>query len=257
MSASAALAVSAAEVLLSVCFCSSAASTITFAIIRANTDKGEPPLPLPGVAIRRAALGAIGVTAESAAGVANDRGSPNGVFGRGTDRGETRRLSGTPVSIAPTSFVVSFVRDTVGDRLERPRRVSTEPGVARATASATAAVGDTPSFSHASRAAFPGEGPGPTEALNAAEGISAVGVGSEGSIVPGESISDEISEDESLGDSLKASTEEDLTATRAGGVPSTVAEATLAVRESADALAPGDLGGLDLGLAVNDARTDS
>jgi hypothetical protein len=162
------------------------------------------------------------------------------------------------VSIAPTSFVVSFVRDTVGDRLERPRRVSTEPGVARATASATAAVGDTPSFSHASRAAFPGEGPGPTEALNAAEGISAVGVGSEGSIVPGESISDEISEDESLGDSLKASTEEDRPpATRAGGVPSTVAEATLAVRESADALAPGDLGGLDLGLAVNDARTDS
>lgn len=160
------------------------------------------------------------------------------------------------MSFAPTSFVVSFVRDTVGDRLERPRRVSTEPGVARATASATAAVGDTPSFSHASRAAFPGEGPGPTEALNAA-GISAVGVGSEGSIVPGESISDEISEDESLGDSLKASTEEDLTATRAGGVPSTVAEATLAVRESADALAPGDLGGLDLGLAVNDARTDS
>jgi hypothetical protein len=256
VSASAALTVSAAEVLsgVLVCFCSSAASTITFAIIRANTESGEPPFPFPGVAMRRAALGAIGVTADSAAGVANDRGSPCGVFGSGTDRGETRRPPGT--ACLGWSF-----SDTVGDRLERrdPRRVSTEPGVARATASATAAVGDTPSFSHASRAAFPGEGPGPgpNEALNAA-GISAVGVGSEGSIVPGESISDfPISEDEILGDSLQASTEEDLTATRAGGVPSTVADATLAVRESADALAPGDLGGLDLGLAVNDARTDS
>ena len=234
VSASAALTVSAAD-RAGVRAASSAVSTITFAIIRANAESGEAPPPLPGVAMRRAALGAIGVTAESAAGVANDRGSPCGVSGSGAERG----------SIAAGAETVAAIGDR---RSERPRRVSTELGVARATASATAAVGDTPSASHASRAAFPGEGPGP-EVCG-----SAVGVGSDGSIVAGESISDVTSED---GDAF-------ATATRVGGVPSTLAEATLAVRDSAVALAPrlGDLGGLcDRGLAertgVSDARTES
>ena len=86
-----------------------------------------------------------------------------------------------------------------------------------------------------------------------------MGVGSDGSIVAGDSISDETADDEGKGSEVRTS------ATRAGGVPSTLAEAALAVRDSADALAPrlGDLGGLDLGLATprpgvsDDAFTDS
>ena len=170
----AALAVSAAARAGVRAFFSSAASTITFAIIRANAERGDVPSRRPGVAMSRAALGAIGVTADNAAGVANDRGSPCGVLGSGAERGEGAAT-------------------TAGDRLERPRRVSTEPGVARATASATAEVGEVPSASHASRAAFPGEGPGRAFAR---DGISAVGVGSDGSIVAGDSISDETADDD-------------------------------------------------------------
>ena len=127
----AALAVSAAARAGVRAFFSSAASTITFAIIRANAERGDVPSRRPGVAMSRAALGAIGVTADNAAGVANDRGSPCGVLGSGAERGEGAAT-------------------TAGDRLERPRRVSTEPGVARATASATAEVGEVPSASHLS-----------------------------------------------------------------------------------------------------------
>jgi hypothetical protein len=43
-------------------FCSVVVSTITLAIIRANTERGEVLFPLPGVPISRAAFGAIGVT---------------------------------------------------------------------------------------------------------------------------------------------------------------------------------------------------
>ena len=64
----AALAVSAAARAGVRAFFSSAASTITFAIIHANADRGDVSSRRPGLAMSRAALGAIGVTADNAAG---------------------------------------------------------------------------------------------------------------------------------------------------------------------------------------------
>ena len=133
-------------------FFSPAASMTTFAIILANADNGESLFSFPGVAISRdilrAALGATGVR-EATAEADHSDSSPRGVSGRGALRGDDSRRA-----TISTVDLVNPERFASGVLL----RVPTEVGVAPATASATAAVGETPSASHRSRAAFPGEG---------------------------------------------------------------------------------------------------
>ena len=219
------------------------ASTITLAIILAKTLSGEVDARFPGVAMRRAALGATGVTRESS-GDANARGSPNGVSGSATRRGEGAEGS-VPAGDATSP--------------RRLRRSVTDPGVAFATASATASTESTPADSAASRAAFPGDGPGrgepETAGARVAGGVAAVsetGSETDGSVFRSPASragagSDGMSTD---GDTMLPAGDGAASAGSAAGVPplgegSTTAAAITAARASADAFFPaGDLGGL-------------